>query len=186
MDRKLRVAFLNLTVRKVEISKFGLVCLWIAQICALLFTPTAAMKNQRTTLVHSSSIWVSSIPRGALCQIFVSCSRNSYGDIQPIKFGTTTRNMSVYSFHVIDPSLALPFECLRMCADVLEMCVSVPGGTYSELRTTVHVLSLNNCGFRSELPLAVHATFVSSSFPELVVSSPDIAPSKSLTATLQF
>ena len=101
-----------------------------------------------------------------------------------MKFGTTTRNMSVYSFHVIDPSLALPFECLSMCADVLEMCVSVPRGTYSELRTTVHVLSSNNCGFRSELPLAVHAISVSSSFPEQVVSSPDIVLSASLTATV--
>ena len=29
---------------------------------------------------------------------------------------TTTRNVSVYSFHVIDPSLALRFELLNVCA----------------------------------------------------------------------
>ena len=83
------------------------------------------MKNQSTTLVQSSSIQVSSILRSALCQIFVHFSRNAYGDMQPIIFGTTARNMSVYSLHVIDPSLALLCECLSMCADVLEMCVSV-------------------------------------------------------------
>ena len=149
----------------------------------LVLLANSGNENQRTTLVQSSSIRVSSIPRSALCQIFVNCSRNSYGYIQLIIFGTTTRNMSVYSFHVIDPSLALLFECLSMCADVFEMYVSVPRGTP---RTTAHVLSLNNCGFRSELLLAVYATFVSSSFSELVVSSPDIALSASLTATLQL
>ena len=75
-----------------------------------------------------------------------------------------------------------------MCANVLEMCVSVPHGTYFEQRTTTaHVPSVNNCGFRSELLLAVDATFVSSNLSTLMVLAPDhLTFSASLTATLQL
>ena len=43
------------------------------------------------------------------------------------------------------------FECLSMCAQSIGMCVSVPGRTYFEPGTTAQTLSLNGCGFCSEL-----------------------------------
>ena len=66
----------------------------------------------------------------------------------------------------IGPFLAILFECLSMCSVFFEeMCVSVPHGTYFEQGATAQVLSLHNCGFRSEYPSAVNETFVAPSFP---------------------